>query len=307
MPTNGAPSPPIWVKVRVWSLVVQRHEVAADAGGGEAALRQLASRCRADSRRRTRGCGAAGPAGAPACAAPAGRATFRPAERRKRGEAGGDDLRRQLHQRRQQRRAGGVGLAADLRPLIGGQVVQRVADLRFDEAALLLHHQDRALAAGERAQALGLQRPGHRHLVERDLRVAFQVEHAQRVHRIGVRAPDGDDADRRIVAAEHAAVEPVGARPGKRGRDALLHHAAFQFGAVGGEAQARIVVQPMRRQREVRRDEAAGGRDDERGGLLGGLGGGLQRDPKAGETRQRNAGEAEVEDVLRPRTGSAPG
>ena len=76
------------------------------------------------------------------------------------------------------------------------------------------------------------------------------------------------------------------------------HHAAFQFGALGGEAQRVIVVQPMRRQREVRRDEAAGGRDDERGGLLGGLGGGLQRDPKAGEARQRDAGEAEVEDVL---------
>ena len=80
--------------------------------------------------------------------------------------------------------------------------------------------------------------------------------------------------------------------------NALLHHAAFQFGALGGEAQARIVVQPMRRQREVRRDEAPGGRDDERGGLLGGLGGGLQRDPKSGEARHRDAGEAEVEDVL---------
>ena len=181
---------------------------------------------------------------------------------------------------------------------IGRQVVQRVADLRFDEAALFLDHQDRALAAGECAQALGLQRPGHRHLVERDLRVALEIQHAQRVHRIGVRAPDGDDADRRIVAAEDAAVEPVGARPGKRGRDALLHHAPFQFGAVGGEAQVRIVVQPVRRQREVRRDEAPGGGNDQRGGLFGGLGGGLQRDPKAGESRQRNAGEAKVEDVL---------
>ena len=88
----------------------------------------------------------------------------------------------------------------DLGALIGRQVVQRVTDLRFNEAALFLDHQDRTLAAGECAQALGLQRPGHRHLVERDLRVALQIEHAQRMHRIGVRAPDGDDADRRIVA-----------------------------------------------------------------------------------------------------------
>ena len=42
-------------------------------------------------------------------------------------------------------------------------------------------------------------------------------------------------------------------------------------------------------------------------GLLGGLGGGLQRDPQAAEARQRDAGEAEVDDVLRPRPGLAPG
>ena len=72
--------------------------------------------------------------------------------------------------------------------------------------------------------------------------------------------PDGDDADRRIVAAEDSAIEPVGARPGQRGGNAFLHHPPFQFGAVGGEAHVRIVVQPVRRQREVRRDEGRGWR-----------------------------------------------
>ena len=82
------------------------------------------------------------------------------------------------------------------------------------------------------------------------------------------------------LRAEDAAVEPVGACPGKGRRDTLLHHAALQFGAVGGEAQMRIVVQPVRRQREVGRDEVPVGRDDQRAGLFGGLGGGLQRDPR---------------------------
>ncbi len=213
------------------------------------------------------------------------------------GKPCGNDLRRQLHQRRQQRCAGGIRLAADLRALIGGQVVQRVADLQLDEAALLLDHQDRALAASERAQPLGLQRPGHRDLVERDLRVVLQIEHPQRVHRIGMRPPDGDDADRRIVIAQDATVDPVGARPGKCRRDALHDHPPFKFGAVGGEAQMRIVVQSVRRQREVRRDKAPGGRDDESGGLLSGLGGGLQRNPKSGETRQRDPRQTKLQDV----------
>ena len=72
------------------------------------------------------------------------------------------------------------------------------------------------------------------------------------MHRVRVRAADGDDTDRRVVAAEDLAIEPVGARPGQRSGNALLHHAPFQFGAVGREVQVRIVVQPVRRQREVR-------------------------------------------------------
>ena len=286
--------------------LVERHEMTADAGGGEAAIRQA-------RRGAVRAAGAEGGS----ASEQAGRTLGHTRRRRvldveaggsqEAGEAGGDDFRRQFHQRRQQRRAGWVGLAADLRTRARRQVVERVANLRFDEAALLLDHQDRALAAGERAQSLGFQRPGHRDLVERDLRVVLEVQHAQRVQRVVVRAADGDDADRCVTGAEDAPVEPVGARPGERGGHALLHHAPFQFGAVGGEAQMRIVVQPVRRQQEVRRDERPAGRNDQRGRLFGGLGGGLQRDPQAAEARQRDAGQAEIDDVLRPRPGSAPG
>jgi hypothetical protein len=86
------------------------------------------------------------------------------------------------------------------------------------------------------SQAFGFERPGHGNLVERDLRVVLEVQHAQCVQRIGVRAADGDDADRRVTGADDALVEPVGACPGKRRRDALLDHPPLQFGAVGGKA-----------------------------------------------------------------------
>ncbi len=224
---------------------------------------------------------------------PAGRSGIRGTRRIGDVQAGGPQecrkpdrhrLRRQLHQRRQQLRAGGRGLAADLRPLIGRQIVQRVADLRLDEAALLLHHQQRALAAGELAQALDLQRPGHRDLVERDLRMVLEIQHAQRMHRILVRAPDGDDADRRVVAAEHAAIEAVGARPGEHRRNPLLHHAAFQLRAVGREAQIGSKFSPCGGTGKSGVTKLARRRDDQRGRLFGRLGGGLQRDPQSRKT-----------------------
>ena len=217
--------------------VVHRHEMAADAGAGETALRQLGgggvraagaerrdaaqqARRAVDHRRRRRV------------------GQVQPARAQERAQRRADQFRRQLQQRRQQRRAGRQRLAGDLGALVGRQVVQRVAQLRLDEAALLLDHQQRALAAGEVAQPLGLQRPGHADLVQRQLRMALQPQRAQRVQRVRMRAPDGDQADRRIGRAEHQPVQPVGPRPGERRRQPLHHHAAFQLGAVGRDSAA---------------------------------------------------------------------
>ncbi len=88
-----------------------------------------------------------------------------------------------------------VGLAADLGAFVGWQVIQRVADLAFDEAALFLDDQDRALAAGEFTQALGFQRPGHADLVDGELRMLVQAQAAQGVHGVLVRLADGNQAD----------------------------------------------------------------------------------------------------------------
>ena len=77
-------------------------------------------------------------------------------------------------------------------------MIQRVADLQFDEAALFFDDQDEPFAAGEIAQALGFQRPGHADLVNRELRMAVEAHAFQRVQRVLMRFTDGDQADRRV-------------------------------------------------------------------------------------------------------------
>ena len=113
-----------------------------------------------------------------------------------------------------------------------------------------------------------------------------------------MRPPDGHQADRRIGRAEQTSVERVGAHPGHQRGQPLLHDPAFQLEAVGGEAQGGVVADRVRRQGVVRGDEAAERGNHDGGGLLGGLGGGLERGPEAAVARQREAGEAEIQDVL---------
>ena len=83
----------------------------------------------------------------------------------------------------------------------------------------------------------------------------LQIEHAQRVHRILMRTTNGDDAYRRVITAEHQAIKPVGTRPGEGCRNPLLHDTALKLRAIRRELHRRIVIQSMRRQRKVRRDE----------------------------------------------------
>ena len=59
-----------------------------------------------------------------------------------------------------------VLLAEHARPL--GQVVELLLDLRLDQRALLLDHQDQVEALGELEHALRLERPGHADLVDPD-------------------------------------------------------------------------------------------------------------------------------------------
>src|SRR5580692_9878580 len=114
-PAQVAPSPPIWVKVRVAS-----PSSSAMKWQPMPALAKLPSGSFVDV----------------ACGQPAQNAGMR-----RNNDFGrsitGDKFRRQFHQRRQQLLAAWRGLTTDLRPFIGGQMIQRVTNLRFNEAALL--------------------------------------------------------------------------------------------------------------------------------------------------------------------------
>src|SRR5580698_5111434 len=130
MPTNGTPSPPMWVKVRVWSpsssamkwqpmpaLAKLPSGSFVDVACGQPA-QNAGTRFSSEAGRSTTG-GAGG----------SGRLS--PGGAQKAGHAGGDEFGRQFHQRRQQRLAARGGLAADLGALVGGKVVKCIADLRF--------------------------------------------------------------------------------------------------------------------------------------------------------------------------------
>src|SRR5690606_41960805 len=75
-----------------------------------------------------------------------------------RSDRAGAERRRQLAPLRQQQPAVLVGLAHDDRALRQG--VERFLELRLDQRALLLDHQDLVAARAELADALGLERPG---------------------------------------------------------------------------------------------------------------------------------------------------
>ena len=111
--------------------VVQRHEVAADAGAGETAVGQLGRRARAGSRRRTPGRAAAARPAAPAYGGAGGSGRFRPADARNRARPAATLSGDSSISGDSSGAPRGIGLAADLRPLVGGQMIQRVADLRL--------------------------------------------------------------------------------------------------------------------------------------------------------------------------------
>nr|WP_294567105.1 hypothetical protein [uncultured Rhodopila sp.] len=192
-----------------------------------------------------------------ACGQPAQKAGARRSRPSGRETASGDALRRQFHQRRQQRRAARVRLAADLGAFIRRQVVERVADLAFDETALFLDHDQRALAAGEGAQPFRLQRPGHADLVDGEFGVGGEVEAAEGVQRVLMRLADGNHADAGLRRAAGDAVDAVGAGPGQHGGHPFLDHPTFEFRSICRELQQVVEVQAVRRVGYVRGDEVA--------------------------------------------------
>ena len=191
-----------------------RHRVTADAGHGEAAIGQdgrgVVRAAGAEHRRARQQAGRGGQGRDPG---------FRhvDAERAQHsGERRHDQLRRQFELGGQQFGAVEIELAEHGGSI--GHIIECVADLPLDEGALLLDHDQRALAVGEGAETLGLERPGERDLIDRQPRMPVEPEPGQCVHKVVMRLADRHEADFRRRIAHDELVEPVRARPGEGSR-----------------------------------------------------------------------------------------
>src|SRR5262249_37542085 len=95
------------------------------------------------------------------------------------------------------------------------QVIQDVAELQLEEAALFLHHQDRAQALGEVIPELRLERERHAELGDANpklIQVLGAYPHiAQRLLQIVIRFARSGDSQPSVASAVHA-VHPVAPR-----------------------------------------------------------------------------------------------
>ncbi len=193
-------------------------------------------------------------------------------------------------------------LLADADRLIGG-AVELLAHLHFDERALLLHHDDEVEAGGEIGKLLARDRPGAAELEDAQAEVValdlVEAELVEGLAHVEIGLAGGDDADLRIAAAggDHL-VELVGAQEGEHG--VALEVVQARFLAEDGVDQPD--VEPAVRHDEVfRRDdldalEAAVGD----AGRFDRLVHAFERRPGAGEARHGPAVERVVHDLLHP-------
>ena len=191
-------------------------------------------------------------------------------------------------------------LLADHRRLVGG-AVEDLLDLRLDQPALLLDHDDGLEAGGELADDVRLQRPGAGNLQQAQSKVGrprlVDAEIVQRLKHVVVALAGGDDADARLApAGEHQAVRRVGAQERQNRRYLEFVETLFL-----GE---RIIVGPdvetARRHAETAGDHGRHTveRAVDRGGRFDIVLDAFQPDPGAGVARHGIAEEAVVEDLL---------
>ena len=151
--------------------------------------------------------------------------------------------------RGEQRRAALVALAHDLRRV--RPAVQQLLELGLDQGALLLDHDDLLEAGGERAHALGLERPDQAELEHAQAKpggeLAVDAEVGERLAQVQIRLAGRDDAEARVRAVEHQPVERVG--PGERAHRLQLE--AMQPLLLGERGIGPADVETARRQREV--------------------------------------------------------
>ncbi len=221
-----------------------------------------------------------------------------------------DHRRRQLGERRQEPIAVRadplallVELADDARADVVAPVVELLLQLVLDDLALLLDDEDLLEAFRELADALRLERPGHRDLVDADAdlgRVRFaDAEVVERLADVEVALAAGDDAEARLRRVDDDPVQPVDAAVVERGVDLVVLHPRLGREERIGPPDRHAV----RRQGEVgRHDDRRALRVDVDGrGALDRVGDALEADPAARVAAHRPAVEAEVEDLLHRR------
>ena len=198
------------------------------------------------------------------------------------------------------RRAALVALAEEERA--ASLVVEQARELVLDHRPLLFDDEHVLETFAEAPRALGLEGPGHRHLVDREAGLLREgVAEAQLVEglsHVEVGLARRHDAEAPALAAERHAIEAVRAHEGLRRREPLLVEARFDLERVVGPAD----VQAGRR-REVLGEPHLhpAGTDLDGGRAVDGVGQALEAHPAARVARQGPAVEAEVEVLLHAR------
>ena len=181
-----------------------------------------------------------------------------------------------------------------------GHVVEHFLDLVLDEAPLLLDDDDLVEPAGEAPDAVGLQRPAHADLVEREAEAArrrvVDGEVVERLAHVEIGFSGGDDAEPAPRPVDHGTVEPVRPAVGA-GCVELVFEQPFLL----IERRVRPAdVEPARRQ-----PRAVGGRDGDAvrvhrddGRTVHRLGDADEADPEPGVARERPAVQAIVQELL---------
>ena len=285
----------------------QRHEVAADAGEGAAALRHLGRGVVRTARAEIRRAGDRRHRlhlGGLAAVEPVG---FRAQHR---GDFGIEVQPQQpLGQRTRQRGDAQflgegqealvvlVHLADDARADVVAPVEQFLLDLILDDLAAFLDDEDLLEPDREFAHAFRLQRPGHADLVkpQADLGGDFgrDAEFAQRLPDVLVALARGHDAEPGVRRIHGDAVDLVGAGKGDRGKALVVLQPPVLIVAVVGPAQ----IEAARRHLEI------GGNDEglhlvgeiDLGRGLHRLGDHLHADPAAGIARHRDPQQAHLD------------
>ena len=189
-----------------------------------------------------------------------------------------------------------VALADDHRRV--RPAVEQLLELPLDQPALLLDHDDLLEPVGERQQRLPLERPDQAELQDPQAQPLRQrlvdAEVVERLAQIEVGLAGRDDPEPRSLAVEDRSVEAVG-----RGERAhRLELEAVQALLLGERRVRPADVEAARRQRELGRGDLEPRRIElDRGGGVDRVVDALEPDPAAAVAGQREAQQAELENL----------